>query len=133
MVPSLAGQMGHARDAAFKAAALEGEMQELSQRIFLAGGLHVDVAAAARRRAERDKAMQEAREVLQGIEALGVSVDHAQNATLEFPAVTEGRRVWLCWQMGEEAITQWRETEDEPAVRREIDGRFGRGERERPN
>ena len=39
-------------------------MQQLSHRIFLSGGMHVDVSAAARRRAEREKAVQEAKDTL---------------------------------------------------------------------
>ena len=53
LLPVLGALLRRAREAALRAGGLEGEMQELSQRIFLAGGLHVDVAEAARRRAER--------------------------------------------------------------------------------
>ncbi len=108
-------------------------MQELSQRIFLSGGLHVDVAAAARRRAEREKALAEARSTIEEIEAIGARVIEIDGSGLEFPCVVEGRTVLLCWSLGEDGITQWREESDAEDVRREVDGRFNRRERDRLN
>jgi hypothetical protein len=43
---------------------VEGEMQELNHRIFLNGGTHVDVVSVARRKAERAKAEQRAKDAL---------------------------------------------------------------------
>jgi hypothetical protein len=134
MLPVLSTLLEKARDSALRAAALETEMQELSQRIFLAGGLHVDVPAAARRRAEREKAMQEARSTLEEITEIGAQVTEEGAAGLEFPCPFEGRTVLLCWTLGEEEISWWREENDKSEVRRPIDGRFtSRKERERPN
>ena len=30
---------------------------------------------------------------------------------VDFPAVYDGRRVWLCWRLGEPAVTHWHELE----------------------
>ena len=133
LLPVLSALLERAREAALRASQLEAEMQELSHRIILSGGLHVDVPAAARRRAEREKAVGEARSTIEEIQEIGAQVAEIEGGGLEFPAVVEGRTVLLCWTMGEESITQWRETEDESSVRRELDGRFGRGRSERPN
>ena len=108
-------------------------MQELSQRIFLSGGLYVDVAAAARRRAEREKALGETRGTIEEIEEIGARVAENESSGLEFPCALEGRTVLLCWSLGEDGITQWREETDEKDVRREVDGRFWRRERDRLN
>ena len=29
---------------------------------------------------------------------------------LDFPAFHDGRRIWLCWRIGEDAVTWWHET-----------------------
>ncbi len=130
----LAALLLRARDAAVRANVFEAEMQELSQRIFLSGGMHVDVAAAARRRAEREKAMQEARSTIEEITEIGAQVAEMEEGGLEFPSLLEGRIVLLCWSLGDEEITEWREEGDKPDVRKPIDSRFGtRRERERPN
>ena len=47
--------------------------------------MHVDVAAAARRRAEREKAVQEAKDTLQEIEEIGVQVQDLEEGLLDFP------------------------------------------------
>ncbi len=129
LLPVLGALVRRAREAAVRANELDGEMQELGQRIFLSGGMHVDVPAAARRRAERDKCVQEAKSTLEEIDEIGVKVSDLSEGTVEVPSVLEGRPVMLCWSLGDAEIGFWRELEDESGVRREVDGRFGRGER----
>ncbi len=132
LLPVLSALLEKAREAALRAGALESEMQELSQRIFLSGGLHVDVPAAARRRAEREKAMQEARSHIEEITEIGVEVSESEEGGLEFPCLLEGRTVLLCWKLGEDEITEWREEGDKPGVRKPVDGRFpGQKDRDR--
>ena len=98
-------------------------MQELSQRIFLSGGMHVDVAAAAKRRAEWEKAVQEARSTIREIEEIGTRVGDVDAGRLEFPYLLDGREVLLCWTLGEdEEIRQWREDEDDSPLRSVSDG-----------
>ncbi len=80
---------------------VEGEMQALSHRIFLNGGTHVDVVAVARRKAERAKAEQRAKDALAEIDSIGVQVKDLDIGLLDFPCEVEGRIVLLCWKMGE--------------------------------
>lgn len=129
LVPVLEELMTRARGAAVRAGGFESEMQDLSQRIFLSGGMHVDVAAAARRRAERDKAVEEAKATIGEVEELGVSVSDLGEGEVEIPSLLEGRTVMFCWSVGDGGIEHWREEDDAGDVRREVDGRFGRGER----
>ncbi len=108
-------------------------MQELSQKIFLSGGMHVDVPAAARRRAERDKAVQEARSTIEEIEEIGARVGDMEDGRLEFPYLLDGREVLLCWALGDEdEIKQWREDEEDSPLRSVNDGLFRR-DRDRLN
>ncbi|QHN04560.1 DUF2203 family protein [Granulicella sp. WH15] len=135
LIPVLESLVHRARSAAIRASTLDTQMQELSQRIFLSGGLHVDVPKAARRRAEREKAMQEARDTVEEIEEIGASIADLDEGRLELPAMAEGRIVLLCWTMGDAEIVQWRESEEGSPLRRMGDGPFGPSgrERERPN
>lgn len=134
LLPVLSALLERARAAALLAGARENEMQELSQRIFLSGGLHVDVPAAARRRAEREKAMAEATTSLEEISEIGAQVAELEEGGLEFPHLLEGRTVLLCWSQGDDEILQWRELSDALDLRRPLDGRFAtRKDRERPN
>ena len=133
LLPVLGSLLRRAREAAVRAGGFEAEMQELSQRIFLSGGMHVDVPAAARRRAERDKAVQEARSTIEEIEEIGAQVGDMEAGRLEFPYLLDGREVLLCWSLGDDdEITQWREDEEDSPLRSVNDGAFRR-DRDRLN
>jgi len=108
---------------------VEAEMQALNHRIFLNGGTHVDVVATARRKAERAKAEQRAKDALAEIDSIGVQVKDLDIGLLDFPCVVEGRVVLLCWKMGERSITHWHGTEEGFAGRKPIDERIARSKR----
>lgn len=133
MLRVLEALLRKAQTAGTRVLEIEAEMQSLSQRIFLSGGLNVDVASAARRRAHRDKTAQEARDTLAEIEAIGVEVQDLEQGLLDFPCTVDGKVVMLCWKLGEDAIAHWHEPEAGVAGRKPLDGRFGKSERERLN
>ncbi|WP_158792324.1 DUF2203 domain-containing protein [Granulicella sp. L60] len=129
LLPVVEALLRRAQTAGTKAAELEHEMQLLSHRIFLSGGMHVDVASAARRRAEREKAMQETRDTLSEIDSIGVQVKDLEQGLLDFPCMMDGRTVLLCWKLGETAITHWHTEEEGFEGRKPLDSRFGKTER----
>ncbi len=108
---------------------VEGEMQELSHRIFLNGGTHVDVVAIARRKADRAKAEQRAKDAIAEIDSIGVQVKDLDIGLLDFPCEVEGQTVLLCWKMGEKSITHWHGTDEGFAGRKLIDERIARSKR----
>jgi hypothetical protein len=108
---------------------VEAEMQALTHRIFLNGGTHVDVVATARRKAERAKAEQRAKDALAEIDSIGVQVKDIDIGLLDFPCEVEGRIVLLCWKMGEDSITHWHSPEEGFAGRKPIDERIARSKR----
>jgi hypothetical protein len=108
---------------------VDGEMQALSQRIFLNGGTHVDVIATAARKAQRAKAEQRAKDALSEIDSIGVQVKDLDIGLLDFPCEVDGRIVLLCWKMGEPGITHWHGMEEGFAGRKPIDERIGRSRR----
>ncbi len=132
LLPVLGALLNRAREAALRAGQIEAEMQALSQRIFLSGGMHVDVAAAARRRAEREQAVKEARTTIEEIEEIGARVGELESGRLEFPYVLEGREVLLCWALGEDEEIRWWREDEEGAELQEIGEGFRR-DRDRLN
>lgn len=133
LLPVVEALLRKAQAAGARAGELEAQMQQLTQRIFLSGGMHVNVAQAAKRRAERDKAMQEAKDTLAEIDEIGVQVKDMAQGLLDFPCVLDGKTVLLCWKLGEKEIGYWHTEEDGFAGRKPLDGRFGKAERERLN
>jgi|SRR5580704_1062522 hypothetical protein len=108
---------------------IDGEMQALTHRIFLNGGTHVDVVATARRKAERSKAEQRAKDALAEIDSIGVQVKDIDIGLLDFPCEVGGEIVLLCWKMGETSITHWHSPEEGFAGRKPIDERIARGKK----
>jgi hypothetical protein len=108
---------------------VEAELQALGHRIFLNGGTHVDVVPLARRKAERAKAEQRAKDALAEIDSIGVQVKDLDIGLLDFPCETDGRIVLLCWKMGEASITHWHSPEEGFAGRKPIDERIARSKR----
>jgi len=65
---------------------VDAEQQVLANRIFVNGGTLVDVVAVARRKAEREKALQRAKDAVAEIDATGVQVKDLDIGLLDFPA-----------------------------------------------
>ncbi len=103
---------------------IDQEFNELSERIFLNGGTMVDVRACATRRAQREKAIQVAKDTLSEINAIGVQVKDLDIGLLDFPCKVNGEIVLLCWKMGETTISHWHGTEEGYAGRKPIDDRM---------
>jgi hypothetical protein len=133
LLPVLESLLRRAQESGTRAAVLEVELDQLRQRIFLLGGVHVDVVTMARRRAEREKAVQETKDTLAEIDAIGVQVKNLEKGLLDFPCVMDGQTILLCWKLGEKEIGYWHSVEEGFAGRKPIDARFGRVEKERPN
>ena len=107
----------------------EAEMQALHHRIFLNGGTFLDIVPLARRKVERAKAEQRAKDALAEIDSIGVQVKDLSIGLLDFPCEVEGKIVLLCWKLGEKAITHWHGTEEGFAGRKPIDQRIAKAKR----
>ena len=132
LLPVVEALLRRAQAAGQRIADLDQEMQELSQRIFVQGGMQINIVSAARRRAERDKAAQESQDTLAEIDAIGVQVKDLGQGLIDFPSVLDGKSILLCWKLGEKEIGFWHSPEDGFAGRKPLDPRIDK-ERERFN
>ena len=111
----------------------EHELQKVRYRIMLTGGILLDVTAMARQKAEQDKALQEIKDAMAEIGAIGVQVKDLDIGLLDFPCVVENEIVLLCWKHGEEKIEFWHSVEEGFAGRKPIDERITGKKPEKPN
>src|SRR5437660_11450671 len=100
------------------------ELQETAHRVFLNGGMMLNVIHLARRKAEREKAIRRVKDALAEIDATGVQVKDLDIGLLDFPCRVEGEIVLLCWRLGEKGIGHWHGTEEGYAGRKPIDERI---------
>jgi hypothetical protein len=108
---------------------VDAELQALHHRVFLNGGMFLDIVPLARRKAERMKAEQRAKDAVAEIDSIGVQVKDLDIGLLDFPCLVEGQIVLLCWKLGEKSITHWHGTQEGFAGRKPIDQRIARAKK----
>jgi hypothetical protein len=134
LVPVLSALLKRAIDSKQLIEQTEKEFQDLNHRILLSGGLLLDVPKFARRKAERDKAVNDAKDALAEIESIGVQVKDLDIGLLDFPCVVEDQIILLCWKLGETKIGYWHGVEEGFRGRKPVDERILRGKKkEKPN
>jgi hypothetical protein len=111
---------------------VDNELQEIAHRVFLNGGTLIRVLEVARRKAEREKAIQRAKDAVAEIHATGVQVKDLDIGLLDFPCKVDGEIVLLCWKLGEDKIAHWHSTDEGFAGRKPIDERIQRAGKKKP-
>src|SRR5947209_9159761 len=105
---------------------VDTELQETAHKVFLKGGMLLNVVHLARRKAEREKAVQRVKDAVAEIDATGVQVKDLDVGLLDFPCRVDGEIILLCWKLGESDITHWHGTDEGFAGRKPIDERIAR-------
>jgi hypothetical protein len=62
-----------------------------------------------------------------GVEQLatwGIQVKDLERGLVDFPALRDGRTVFLCWELGEPEVAYWHETTTGYASRQPLDDKF---------
>ena len=124
LLPVLEALLKRAIEGKKAAESIEGNMQELARKIFLSGGLLVDVPRVRRKRATLESHLQAAKDSVAEIDAIGVQVKDLDTGLLDFPCEINGEIVLLCWKLGESRIDFWHTVEDGFRGRQPIDDRF---------
>jgi len=126
MLPLVESLLKRAIESKAAAQKVEERIGDLSRRIYLAGGMRIDVASVARQRAEMEGFLQRARESVSEIDAIGVQVKDLDTGLLDFPCKVDDQVVLLCWRLGETTIEHWHTLEDGFKGRKPVDERFRR-------
>ena len=111
-----------------KEAAQEAEagLADLSRRIYLSGGMRVDVGKVMKLRADMEEHLVRVRESMTEIDSIGVQVKDLEGGLLDFPCTLDGEVVLLCWRLGETAIEHWHTMDSGFQGRQPVDERFRR-------
>jgi hypothetical protein len=126
LLPVLESLLKRALDGKKAAEEVETRLSELSRRIYLSGGMRVDLGAVARDRAEMESHLERVRESVSEIDSIGVQVKDLDSGLLDFPFKLEDEVVLLCWRMGETAIEHWHTMDSGFRGRQPVDERFRR-------
>ena len=126
LLPLLESLLKRALESKQAAEKVEADLSALSQRIYVSGGMHVQVGVVARQRAEMESHTQRMRETVAEIDAIGVQVKDLETGLLDFPFRLDEEIVLLCWRIGEPAIEHWHTMDSGFQGRQPVDERFRR-------
>jgi len=126
LLPVLESLLKRAMDGQRSAQEVESTLTGLAQRIYLSGGMRVNIGDIARRRAEMEDHLKRVRESIAEIDSIGVQVKDLESGLLDFPCRVDDKVVLLCWRMGEPAIEHWHTVDGGFQARQPVDERFRR-------
>jgi hypothetical protein len=67
------------------------------------------------------EAFLEVRRLLGTLEEAGIVVRDIDRGLIDFPAIREGNEVYLCWELGEDAVEHWHDMESGYRGRQQLD------------
>jgi hypothetical protein len=126
LLPTLESLLKRAIEGKQSAEVVESGLSDLLRRIYLSGGMRVDVSSVAKQRAEMETHLQRVRESVAEMDSIGVQVKDIEGGLLDFPCRIDDEVVLLCWRMGETAIEHWHTLEQGFQGRQPVDERFRR-------
>lgn len=129
LLPVLESLLRKALDGKKLIESVDAELQAVAHRVFLNGGMSLNIVHLASRKAEREKTFQRVKDAMDEIGAMGVQVKDLDIGLLDFPCEVDGQVVLLCWKLGEKSVTHWHGIREGFAGRKPVDSRITNAKR----
>ena len=100
------------------------ELDEVSRRVTMMGGMALDRSRLLGQRARRDASALRLNEIIEEVHHLGAQIKDLDTGLLDFPTLYRGEEVLLCWKLGESSIEYWHGVTEGFRGRKEIDAAF---------
>lgn len=110
-------------DARKKLSELETELQAVSTRILMMGGVLVPYAKLAQKRMEHQNLAEVMKSNLEKILATGCLIKDLDVGLLDFPSIINNEEVYLCWKLGEDRIRYYHRPDEGYKGRKPLDPR----------
>ena len=121
LLPVLESLLQRAMDSRVGLETIDKQLQALGHKIYLNGGVLVDVAWVNSRKQARERLLQQIKDAVEEIHSTGVQVKDIEIGLLDFPCQVEEEIVLLCWKLGEgPQVLHWHGLEEGYAGRRPI-------------
>jgi len=108
--------------AAFEQA--QSELQAVTQRVIMLGGVLVDRDAVRESKLRRDQYAANLKTIVHDIQELGCVIKDLDIGLVDFPTLFRGEEVYLCWKLGEPNIKFWHGMQEGFAGRKPTDEEF---------
>jgi hypothetical protein len=115
--------LAEAIDCRKKLAGLENDLNAVSTRIMMMGGVVVPYEKLAALRVEHRHLADTMKSALQRILSTGCLIKDLDVGLLDFPSVINNEEVYLCWKLGEDRIRFYHRQDEGFANRKPLDPR----------
>ena len=102
----------------------QNELQAVTQRVMMLGGVLVDRQAIHLIKLRRDSSAERLKAAVRQIQETGCIIKDLDLGLIDFPTLFRGEEVYLCWKLGETDISFWHGVHEGVAARRAIDQVF---------
>jgi hypothetical protein len=85
------------------------ELQAELQREMENNGSAEHAEELAERESDLREVVRRMQAVVLEIDAMGITLRDIATGLIDFPALANGRPIWLCWRLGEDDIAWWHE------------------------
>ncbi len=110
MLPWVVGQLENASEAAERLTETRIDLAELEGLSRSNGHGDID-SRLSDARADESSALDTLSGILDEFEERGIPVRDLESGLIDFPGERDGRKVWLCWRIGEPEVSYWHETD----------------------
>lgn len=121
LLPMIGESLTKAREQKRSLDHLDQELAGAAARIMLLGGSVPPYQELNRKKGEREESATRLEEAVNRIQETGCVVKDLDAGLVDFPAMRDGREVYLCWKLGEERIEYWHGVEEGYAGRKPLD------------
>lgn len=107
----------------------ERNLHAFQERVTIMGGVQPDQASLRDDRRRRDGAVEQLKNCVERITAIGCVIKDLDMGLVDFPTLYRGDEVYLCWKLGEPRIEFWHGLDEGYAGRKPIDSEFRKNHR----
>jgi hypothetical protein len=107
LLPMIQGVLSEAREQKQKMDALDRDLAQAAAKIMVMGGWIPPHRELAEKRVLRDQSREKIKQAIEQIQGIGCVLKDLDEGLVDFPALIDGREVYLCWKLGEERIGYW--------------------------
>jgi hypothetical protein len=107
LLPMIAGVLNEAREQKQQMDVLDRDLAQAAAKIMVMGGWIPPHRELAEKRVLRDQSREKIKQAIEQLQEIGCVLKDLDEGLVDFPALLDGREVYLCWKLGEERIGYW--------------------------
>jgi hypothetical protein len=121
LLPMISSVLNEAREEKQKMDGFDRDLAQAAAKIMVMGGWIPPHRELAEKRVSRDQSREKIKRAIEQIQEVGCVLKDLDEGLVDFPAMVDGREIYLCWKLGEEHIGYWHGLDEGFAGRKPLD------------